>query len=73
MTYYQPTVTIYKYSWLKGKWVYKEIMPSTLIFESWSKAESYKYDFIEGLKRRGVKLIPGNYKIHNAQLIIEDK
>lgn len=73
MTYYQPTVEVFKYSLWKGKWVQKAIYPSTLIFQYWSEAEMYHNDFIEGLKRRGVKLKPGEFEIRNAQLIVSEK
>lgn len=67
---YQPTVELFRYSLWRGKWIQHRLYPSTLVFESWGEAEMYKSQFIEGLKRRGVKLKSGNFEVHNSEIFI---
>ena len=71
--YYQPTVEEFKYDWLRGKWIHKELHASTLIFVDWLSAENYKYKFISGLKEIGVKLKDGNFKYSNAKVVVCQK
>jgi hypothetical protein len=72
MYYYQVTITTYKWDWWKLKWVTKSIYPSTLIFKSHWDAEKYQYEYMDGLRKDGVKLKSGTFEIQISTLLFND-
>lgn len=72
MTFYQPTVETFSWSFWKSKWVHKDTYPSTLIFDDWMDAEKYRHTFVEGLRKEGLNLKQGNYRCYSAKLILSE-
>lgn len=72
MVYYQPTVHTFTKNWFTGKITYKKLYPASLIFADFEKAKRYQHEYVEGLKRHGVKLKKGRWQVYNAQVAITE-
>lgn len=73
MTLYQPAIERYKYSFWKGKWVFRDMLFSSLVFDSLAEAESHRDSFLLNTGRllnhgRPVKLKDGSYRFFVAEL-----
>jgi len=68
MILFQLTVETFRFNFFKCKWVQKSLYPSSSVFPSAGLADSYTKEYTDGLRRRGIKLKEGRYKIHISTL-----